>query len=198
MPRFSRLFYSGLQRLFPSAGVEAPYPHEVSDTVSWVKDLTALGFHNQVRMRRSIMSAVGDGATLTFAHTEPDAGFFQMPTSFTVWNGSAVNGAAYSVSMDLTGSAQDPWGAWDTVDRGLWEGRVPASLSASVAAVEVVPVILPMTRGYQLVARVIGSVVGVTYRTHYHWLDVPGDIVTLERMVRATNSSHATSSLATV
>lgn len=193
MPPFSRNYRFGLQRLFPASGGTQPYPNNLSDSVQLVKPFTAVDFAHAVSLRRDIQSQAGAAANVTFTHPEAIRGTFQVPVSYTVWNlGPATQ--EYQISMDVTASAQDDWGNWETIDRAFATGRLPAGF-VTVFSMHRIPLI-PLPIGITWEAFFPLVPVGNTVRAHLHWVDVPGELIDLAKFFQSP-SVGATGMLST-
>lgn len=187
MPRFSRPLFFGLQRLFPPAGPSINYPTEVSDTVNFTKNYQRWDFLHQCNLRRDIQFVVAPGgADVVFLITEPLPGYFQVPVSWSLWHNTAA--ASVPAILDLligavSGAAQDPWGGWDTVNRTLEQVVIPAAGVAIFAQVDLKRV-LPCTAGFQYRVTFVTPAAGVVVRSHFYYLDIPGDIIDLSAFAR--------------
>lgn len=185
MALFNRQWFSGLQRMFPSSTQMLPYPRELTDTISFVKDVQAVDFVNNVRLRRSVVTGVGTGGSVLLDHPEPDQGFFQLPVAIDAWQNGATTLLA-SLAVIQTANPQDPWGAFETTSRQLDSGTfAPSVLGAGNLESRPFRTVWPVTRGFFLRVELSPVPGGELVRSHFYWVDVPGDVVKLDQFFRS-------------
>ena len=186
MPGFARPF-NFLRRMFPTSGIQVPTPSEVTDSVQLTHELTKASFVNsETRFRRFVITTVSPGGAVSHNMTEPDPGFIQFPVLLAVSHDSA---ALVKLQVDtaivLTVAPQDVWGGWETVSRTLTSCWVEP-IAAGGGGAGLTPIYAPlcMTRGFQYQVNYTGTGAGVNLRTHFYYLDVPGEFVTADLILK--------------
>lgn len=184
MALFNRQWFEGLQRMFPSSTQMLPYPRELTDTVSFTKDLQARDFVNNIRLRRSVLVDNGPIASI-LDFPQPDEGFFQVPVAMSFWHTDSAAAMPFTFAIVITGDPLDPWGQWDTTTRLIWTGDIPAAPAGRFRVITT-PIIMPLPRGalYRVEFPVVPA--GAQVRAHYYWLDVPGDLMKFDDLFRAS------------
>lgn len=181
MAMISRAWFSGLQRMFPSAiGNSRPWPVELTDTVSFVKDMQAFDFVNNIRLRRQVVTGVGAGATIELFLQGPDQGFVQVPVSMILWSDNTT-AAQWTLAYLPDGNPEDPWGAWDTLARTFITGSVPASFALGEFATASPAQLLPLTRGWRWRINFLSAAAGRNFRVHFYYFDIPGDVLAWDK-----------------
>jgi hypothetical protein len=179
MPQFARPgFQSFLQRLFPPSGIGIVNPHEVTESVQLTHELYEARFVQGIQLRSNIVTGVAVAADIALAHIEPEPGFIQIPVLWTAAFDTA--GTKFiDVAIIDTGNAQDPWGMWEAagISRTLVTLVAVGSVATGSARLTHVPCRLPMVRGkrYQITFIAVG--IGANVRSHFYFLNVPGDLL---------------------
>lgn len=177
MGEFSRAFRL-FEKVFPPSGAN-PYefPHEVSPGVQLTFDPFGRLLTQGAQLRSSFnANALGAGST-TVALPEPQAGFIQFPVSLLVQNPDAAV-RLIILNTGTSGNPQDPWGQWGS---GAGNGRID-SIIANFG--EMVPFnAIPIPRGTRLEVTWTGMTGGNNADVHFFWVEIPGELVSLEQIL---------------
>jgi hypothetical protein len=172
--RFSRA-WRHLERIFPPHG-EWNSPEELETSVKLMFDPLSRFFTAGGRLGQQTVSVVGGGGAIDNDFAEPGPGMIHLPVLVLAVNGEAT---ARNVELRLvpTSTALDPWGRWSGTERIIDEGSMPASRAFRFTRP------IPVTRGSHLRYRALGTGAGVTVASNYFFVELPGEIISIDDLV---------------
>lgn len=173
--RFSR-FLKAFERVFPPGGTEFIQVGERSDDIQLTHEpfsrfVTAEG------LLRTFTVTQNTGGTLTFTLEEPRAGIIQIPLLVSYGNGDAASRLA-TTFIGPTATTPDPWGTWNATSAQRLDDRWCETLcSVQLGA-------LPIPRGNQLNVAVLATTAANNHTVTFYWVDMPGELVTLDQILK--------------
>lgn len=188
--KFSRLFLN-LERVFrPVPGTGYMPPQELEEAVRLTYEPLARFFTSGSRGDLFTVSfGTGAGGTQTTLLPEPPAGCIRIPILCGVWNPDPAAAQYTTARLVQTTTAQDPWGRWTA--GAVPESRIVDRIACPQNTFGLLSVPY-VTRGIQIQLEWAGSPAAATCAAVYAFVDVNGELVTIDQLLHVSSKRQST------